>query len=154
LEKNNLEVMRVMSGLVFAIIAGAAMSFQGVFNTRLGAKIGCWQTNLIVQGSAFLITLLVVLFVRDGNLKNIKDVNKLYFLGGALGVVIIFTVMKGIEFVGPTYAISTILVAQLTAAALIDAFGLFDSTKMHFGITKIIGVVVMVIGIVIFKWKG
>jgi transporter family-2 protein len=143
-----------MSGLIFAIIAGVAMSFQGVFNTRLGAKIGCWQTNLIVQGSAFLITLIVILFVRDGNLKNIREVNKLYFLGGALGVIIIYTVMKGIELLGPTYSISTILVAQLTAAALIDAFGLFDTTQLRFGPTKIIGVIVMVIGIVIFKWKG
>lgn len=143
-----------MTGLIFAIIAGVAMSFQGVFNTRLGAKIGCWQTNLIVQGSAFLITLVVVFFIRDGNLKNIKDVNKLYFLGGALGVVIIYTVMKGIELLGATYSISTILVAQLTAAALIDALGLFDTVQIRFGTTKIIGVIVMVIGIVIFKWKG
>lgn len=142
-----------MAGLIFAIIAGVAMSFQGVFNTRLGAKIGCWQTNLIVQGSAFLITLIVVFFIRDGNFKNIKEVNKLYFLGGALGVVIIYTVMKGIELLGPTYAISTILVAQLTAAALIDAFGLFDSTQLRFGITKVVGVIVMIIGIAIFKWK-
>ncbi|MDP4088624.1 MAG: DMT family transporter [Bacillota bacterium] len=143
-----------MTGLVFAAIAGVAMSLQGVFNTRLGARIGCWQTNLIVQGSAFLITLVVVLFVRDGNLKNLKDVNKLYFLGGALGVIIIFTVMKGIEFLGATYAISTILVAQLTAAALIDAIGLFDTVQVKFGITKVFGVIVMVIGIIIFKWKG
>ncbi|WP_163193827.1 DMT family transporter [Clostridium thermarum] len=143
-----------MSGLIFAIVAGVAMSLQGVFNTRLGAKIGCWQTNLTVQGTAFLITLLVVLFVRDGSLKNIKEVNKLYLLGGVLGVVIIFTVMKGIEFLGPTYAISTILVAQLTAAAIIDALGLFESTKVQFGTTKIIGVLVMIVGIIIFKWKG
>ncbi len=142
-----------MTGLIFAVIAGVAMSFQGVFNTRLGAKIGCWQTNLIVQGSAFIITLIVVLLVRDGNLKNIKEVNKLYFLGGALGVVIIFTVMKGIEFLGTTYAISTILVAQLTAAALIDALGLFETVQVKFGTTKIFGVIVMIIGIIIFKWK-
>lgn len=142
-----------MTGLIFAIVAGVAMSFQGVFNTRLGAKIGCWQTNLIVQGSAFLITLVVVLFVRDGNLKNLKDINKLYFLGGALGVIIIFTVMKGIELLGATYAISTILVAQLTAAALIDALGLFDTNQVRFGTTKIIGVIIMVIGIIIFKLK-
>ena len=54
-------------------------------------------------------------------LKKIKEVNKLYLSGGLLGVIIIFTVMKGIKSLGPTYAISTILVAQLLSAALIDA---------------------------------
>jgi len=59
----------------------------------------------------------------------------------------------GIKALGPTCAISIILVAQLTAAALIDAFGLFDSTKVAFGTTKIIGVIIMIAGILIFKWK-
>ncbi|NLP29198.1 MAG: DMT family transporter [Clostridia bacterium] len=143
-----------MTGLIFAIIAGAAMSFQGVFNTRLEEKIGTWQTNLIVQGSAFLITIIIILFVRDGNIRNIKEANKLYLLGGALGVVITFTVMKGISLLGTTYAISTILVSQLTAAALIDSLGLFDTNKVPFGANKIIGVIIMVVGIIIFKWKS
>lgn len=142
-----------MLGILFSIIAGIAMSVQGVFNTRLGDKIGIWETNVIVQGSAFVITLLVVTFAGNGNFKNIKDVNKLFLLGGVLGVVITFTVMKGIKDLGPTCSIATILVAQLSAAALIDAFGLFESEVIKFGFTKILGVAVMIVGIVIFKWK-
>ena len=62
--------------------------------------------------------------------------------------------MMSILKLGPTYAISIILVAQLIAAALIDLFGLFDSEKIGFGFTKIIGVIVMIIGIIIFKWRS
>lgn len=141
-------------GIIFSIVAGVAMSLQGVFNTRLGDKIGTWETNVIVQGSGLVFSVIALLIAgSSGNLKNIKDANKLYLLGGALGVVIIITVIMGIKALGPTCAISIILVAQLTAAALIDAFGLFDSTKVAFGTTKIIGVIVMVAGILIFKWK-
>lgn len=140
-------------GIIFSIIAGICMSIQGVFNTRLGDKIGIWETNIIVQGTGFLLTLIILLIFGNGNFKNIKSSNKLYFLGGILGVVIIFTVMKGIKDLGPTYSIATILVAQLIAAALIDAFGLFESNKIHFGITKIIGVAIMIVGIIIFKWS-
>lgn len=142
-----------MLGIIFSIIAGIAMSLQGVFNTRLGEKIGTWETNVIVQATGLVISLVVFLIAGTGSLKNIKDANKLYLLGGALGVIIIFTVMSGIKSLGPTCAISIILVAQLTAAALIDAFGLFDSTKIVFGTTKIVGVVIMIVGILIFKWK-
>lgn len=95
-----------------------------------------------------------MLFVRDGNIKNLKEVNKLYLLGGAIGVVITFTVMKGIQLLGATYAISTILVSQLTAAALIDFLGLFDTNKVPFGANKILGVIIMIVGIIIFKWKS
>lgn len=143
-----------MLGIIFSIIAGVSMSLQGVFNTRLGDKIGIWETNVIVQGSAFIITLIVMFFLGDGNMKNIKSVNKLYLLGGVLGVIIIFTVMKGIKFMGPTYCIGTILIAQLASAALIDAFGLFNSEQITFGFTKILGIAIMIVGIVIFKLKG
>jgi bacterial/archaeal transporter family-2 protein len=142
-----------MLGILFSIIAGVAMSVQGVFNTRLGDKIGIWETNVIVQGSAFLITLIIVFFAGNGNFKNIKDVNKLFLLGGVLGVIITFTVMKGIKDLGPTCSIATILVAQLAAAALIDAVGLFETDIVKFGFTKTLGVAIMIVGIVIFKWK-
>ena len=142
-----------MLGIIMSILAGALMSFQGVFNTRLGEKIGTWETNVFVQGTGFVLTLIIVLILGDGNFKNIKQANKIYLLGGILGVAIIYTVMMGIKSLGPTCSIATILIAQLTAAALIDAFGLFGSEKLPFTLTKIIGVAIMVAGIVIFKWK-
>ena len=142
-----------MIGVLLSILAGICMSIQGVFNTRLGDKIGIWETNLVVQAIGLLVTIIVVIFFGHGNLRNIKDSNKLYLLGGVFGVIIIFTVMRGIKELGPTCSIATILVAQLITAALIDAFGLFDCEKLTFGLTKIIGVAIMVVGIVIFKWK-
>lgn len=142
-----------MLGVIFSVIAGIAMSLQGVFNTRLGEKVGTWETNFFVQGTGLILCFIIMLLAGHGNLRNIKDANKLYWLGGVLGVIIIFTVMRGIKDLGPTCSISIILVAQLTAAALIDAFGLFDSTQIRFGLTKTIGVIIMVIGILIFKWK-
>lgn len=140
-------------GIIFSIIAGIAMSLQGVFNTRVESRIGTWETNTIVQGSAFLITIILALTIGKGNFKNIKDVSKIYLLGGVLGVLIIFTVIEGIKNLGATYSISTILIAQLTAAALIDAFGLFECKKISFGLNEILGVMIMIAGIIIFKWK-
>lgn len=140
-------------GIIFSIIAGIAMSLQGVFNTRTSEKMGLWETNTFVQGSAFILTLIIVLIAGNGNFKEIKNVNKLYLTGGILGAIIIYTVMMGIENLGPTYSIATILVAQLTAAGIIDTFGLFGSEQIKFGLTKYIGVAMMIVGIVIFKWK-
>ncbi|MBL4930529.1 MULTISPECIES: DMT family transporter [Clostridium] len=140
-------------GIIFSIIAGLAMSLQGVFNTRLSEKVGTWETNAFVQGSAFIVTLIITWFFGKGDFKQLLSAKKLYLLGGVLGVIIIFTVMYGIKDLGATYAIGIILVAQLTAAGLIDAFGVFDSTKITFGINEIIGVVLMIIGIIVFKWR-
>ena len=129
------------------------MSFQGIFNTKLSEKIGLWETNTIVQGSAFILTIIAVLLFGKGSFKEVREVNKIYLLGGLLGVLIIFTVMVGMKNLGPTYAIAIILVAQLLTAAILEAFGLFGVAKTRFSLNEVIGVVVMIAGIIIFKWK-
>ena len=140
-----------MFGFLMAILAGAAMSVQGVFNTRLSDKIGLFESNMLVQGSAFILALIAMLLFGSGNLKEIANVNKLYLSGGAIGFVITGTVMVAISKLNPTLAISTILIAQLLVAALIDAFGLFGSEKLAFGITKYIGIALMIAGVLVFK---
>ena len=140
-------------GFIFAIISGGAMSIQGVMNTRLGEKIGVYESNLYVQGTAFLLSLIAVWVLGKGNIKEITDVNKLYLFGGLLGLIITITVMKSVGALNPTVAISTILVSQLITAALIDAFGIMESEKIPFTWTNYLGIALMIGGVIIFKWQ-
>ncbi|AGX45440.1 DMT family transporter [Clostridium saccharobutylicum] len=142
-----------MFGIICAIISGIAMSLQGVFNTRLGDKIGTWETTVIVQAIALVLSLIISAIFGHGSYSNLKDVSKIYLLGGVLGVVITFTVMKSVSSMGPTLGIGIILIAQLFTAALIDAFGLFESEKIKFSLNHFLGIAIMIAGIVIFKWK-
>lgn len=142
-----------MIGIIIAIISGVAMSLQGVFNTRLGEKIGIWETNVLVQASALILTLIISFFFGKGSYSNLRDVSKIYLLGGVFGVIITFTVMKSVGSMGPTLAIGIILIAQLLAAAIIDAFGLFGSEKIKFSLHNFLGIAIMIVGIIIFKWK-
>ena len=124
-----------------------------VFNTNLEEKIGTWETALLSQGIAFIITLVVVFFWGKGDIKAVKNANKLYLLSGVLGVVIIFTVMKSIGAMGATVGIGTILTAQLLSAGIIDAMGLFGSEKVAFSLNEFIGIALMIAGIIVFKLK-
>lgn len=142
-----------MLAIIFAIISGISMTLQGVFNTNLEKKIGTWETALLSQGIAFIITLIVVFIWGKGDIKAIKTANKLYLLSGVLGVVIIFTVMKSIGAMGATIGIGTILTAQLLSAAIIDAMGLFETEKVAFSLNEFIGVALMIAGIIVFKLK-
>ena len=142
-----------MIGIICSILAGIFMSLQGVFNTRVSQKIGSWETNTLVQGSGLMLTLVILFFAGNGSFKKIKDVNCLYLVGGFIGVFIIFTVMKGIQSLGPTYSIAIILVAQLLSGICIEVFGFFDTTPIVFHFSKILGVLLMIAGIVLFKLK-
>ncbi len=142
-----------MLGLLMSIIAGAAMSIQGVWNTRLSEKVGLFESNMFVQGTAFLLGLLIMFFFGKGNLKELGNTPKLYWLGGVLGIVITVTVMLSIKDLSPTYAISVILISQLLVAALIDAFGWFGSEQVPFLWNKYVGLLLMIGGVILFQWQ-
>ena len=140
-----------MFGILVCIAAGAAMSVQGVMNTRLGESIGTSETNAFVQCTAAVLAAAVLLFHRDGSFSALGETNWFYMLGGVLGLVITLTVMLGIGALSPTVAISAILISQLLVAALIDAFGLFGAERVSFGWTKFLGLGLMAAGLLIFK---
>lgn len=143
----------MLLGIILSIVAGMAMSIQGVMNTRLGEGIGNTEANAFVQATALVMALIVLLFWRQGSFTQLGQVNKLYWLGGVLGIVITLTVMLGIKSLGTTLAISVILISQLLVAALIDAFGLMGSEKVAFGWNKYVGLALMTGGMLVFKFR-
>lgn len=142
-----------MIGFLFAVIAGAAMSVQGVMNTRLQEHVGLWEANAYTQGTALLLSLIVLWIFGNGDLMKLTSVPKGYLLSGALGLVITVTVMLSIKGLSPTVAISTILIAQLLVAALIDGFGWMGQEKVSMNAKQFIGLALMLGGVVLFKWK-
>ena len=140
-----------MMGFIWCAIAGAAMSVQGVMNTRLGEGIGTMEANAFVQATAAALSAAALLFYRTGSFQALGGAPWYCMLGGALGLVITLTVMLGIGALSPTVAISVILISQLLVAALIDAFGLMGAERVSFGWTKFAGLALMIGGVVIFK---
>ena len=143
-----------MLGIIYSLIAGIFISLQGVFNTRVSDKIGLWETTTIVHAIGFVFAFIVMLIWGNGNFKKLDSVNKLYLLGGVFGVIIIYSVMKGISLLGAGFSVSILLITQLIFATIIDTFGLFGSPQIKFDFTKPLGILVMIGGIIIFKLKG
>lgn len=142
-----------MLGFLYALIAGAAMSFQGVMNTRLGDKVGVLETNAFVQLVGFVLALAIAMIFGKGDIRQLGQAPWYSWLGGVLAPVITVTVMLAISGLSPTVAISTILLSQLTIAALIDAFGWLGAERLPFTWQKMLGVALMVGGVLLMKWK-
>ena len=143
-----------LGGFLACILAGAAMSIQGVMNTRLGGHIGTLETNAFVQCTAAVLSLLVLLFWRTGSFAALGAAPKYCWFGGVLALAITVTVMLGMGKLGPTLAVAVILIAQLSAAAAIDAFGIMGTEKLAFGWGKWAGLALMTGGMLLFKMKG
>lgn len=143
-----------MIGFLIAVISGALMSVQGVFNTQVTKSSGIWAANAFVQFTALLVCLIAWFFFERSSFMDVLRVEPKYMLlGGVMGAGITYTVIKGMAMLGPAKAVMVIVVAQLIVAYLIELFGLFGVEKQPLEIRKVAGMIIAIAGIIIFKWK-
>lgn len=143
-----------MIGFFVALISGALMSIQGVFNTQVTKSSSIWVANAFVQFTALLVCLAAWLFTDRSSFGALfKAEPKYMLLGGAIGAFITYTVIRSMEMLGPARAVMLIVVAQLLVAYVIELFGWFGVEKQPLEWRKVIGMAVAIVGIVVFKWE-
>ncbi len=142
-----------MLAFFLAILSGALMSVQGVFNSEVTKQSSIWVSTGLVHLTALLVC--VFAWFVDGRqpISKLMTVQPRYFLlGGVLGALITFTVVKSISALGPAQATMLIVITQLGVSWLIELFGLFGTKQMPFSIQKLLAVGVMVAGILWFRY--
>lgn len=143
-----------MIGIFLALISGTLMSVQGVFNTEVTKSSSMWIANGWVQFTALIVCIVAWLFTGRESVSSVFMVdNKYMLLGGIMGAFITYTVIKSMDSLGPARAVMIIVIAQLAVAYLIELFGIFGVEKQGFEWRKAVGMLLSIIGIIIFKWK-
>ena len=143
-----------MIGFFIALLSGALMSVQGVFNTQVTKTTGMWVSNGWVQLSAFAVCIAAWFIAgRDDIMALTKVEPKYVLLGGVIGAGITWTVIKSMEQLGPAKAALLIVMAQLIVAYAIELLGLFGVEKQPFSWIKAGGMLLALVGVGIFQWK-
>lgn len=143
-----------MIGFFIALLSGALMSIQGVFNTQVTKDTSIWTANIFVHFTALLVCFLMWVISDRSSIFSIGKVEPKYMLlGGAIGAFITYTVVKSMDLLGPAKAVLFIVTAQIVVAYLIEVLGLFGVEKQPLEGRKIIGLVITIIGIFLFKYK-
>lgn len=143
-----------MIGILIALLSGALMSLQGVFNTEVTKNTSVWVSNCWVQITAFLVCLAGWFLTGRQSFSGLFAMNHKYMLcGGVIGAFITLTVIQSMSQLGPAKAVMLIVVSQLLVAYLIELFGLFGVEKADFDFSKLVGMGLAIAGIIIFKWK-
>lgn len=142
-------------GFIIALISGALMSVQGVFNTGVTKQTSVWVASAFVQFSALIVCLLAwVITGREGTIGSLFRIQDKYMLlGGVMGAFITYTVIQSVGSLGPAKAVMLIVTSQLVTAYVIELFGMFGEEKVPFQWRKVIGLALIIAGIFTFKWK-
>ena len=143
-----------MWGIILALISGALMSIQGVFNTEVTKQTSLWVSTGFVQLTAVFVCVIAWLCTGSENVARLTEVRPWYLLtGGILGAFITITVVQSMGSLGPAQAVIIIVTSQVAVAYLIELFGLFGSSQASFSWRKILGLLIAIAGIVLFRWE-
>lgn len=141
-----------MMGFIIALLSGALMSLQGVFNTAVTKQTSVWVAAGWVQATALLTCLMLWLATGRPPVSGIFQVTPKYVLaGGILGALITYTVIRSMAGLGPARAALLIVVSQIIVAYGVELFGLFGVEKTPLSWHKVFGAVIAIVGIVIFE---
>ncbi|RDU23987.1 DMT family transporter [Anaerosacchariphilus polymeriproducens] len=144
-----------MIGILIALLSGALMSIQGVFNTQVTDKTSLWVANGWVQSTALLVCLLAWFVTGRESIEGLMKIQPKYLLaGGIIGAFITLTVVKSMESLGPAKAVMLIVISQLVVAYCIELLGLFGVEKESFEWKKVVAVALSILGFIIFKWNS
>ena len=142
-----------MWGMIIALVSGALMSLQGVFNTEVTKQSSIWAASGWVQLTAFATCVVLYMLSGGGEIMGMFTIDKKYMLlGGVMGAFITWTVVKSMDGLGPAKATLLIVVTQILVSYLVEVFGLFGVEKVGLEWRKMIGAAVAIAGIVIFRW--
>ena len=142
--------MRLIAYLL-ALLAGAALSFEGAIYAELGKSIGQIETSFynFIMGS--IIMGLLWIFFGKGKLSHVLEAPKWSLLGGLLGVVYLTSIVISVPFVGVGITMVAVIIGQLVMSMIIEHFGWLGSKKTRINKEKIIAVVSMIIALILIN---
>ncbi len=132
--------------LLLAAVAGALMAVQGTLNSITGKIIGLLEGTFSVHLLGTVTAGILLLLLGNGSFSKAGEVPWYAWLGGPIGVAIIFGVTLSIPKLGVGIATTAIIGAQLLTAYSIDHFGLFGMSQIPFNLVKLGGILLIMAG--------
>lgn len=144
-------------GLAVAVGVGAGclVGMQAPINSRLGKTVGSLQAASFSFLVGTAVLLLIAAFVRGGlgSLGQIGRVPWWALVGGLLGAVYVTVALIAVRTLGVSGLTAVVITGQLAISVAIDRFGLFGIARQHIDASRIVGLVLLVVGVVLVVRK-
>jgi transporter family-2 protein len=142
--------------LLLAFVTGAGVAAQSVINSRLRMVLGgpVWAAAAqFIIGLLLLLLLAVVARQPAPVTTGLGSAPWWVWTGGAFGATFIVVTIVLTAKIGATLTLASIIVGQLTAALVVDHYGLFGGTVVRLTPLRLTGVALLLLGVTLIRWK-
>ena len=128
-----------------AVFAGLAGSIQVAVMSRLGERIGVLEALGFSTALTAALAVVVLLLFRQslGGFGQALHQPWWMLTGGAMGLLIVFTVTYAGPRIGVAATVGILIAGQLVAGAAIDRWGLFGSERIALHWPRLLGLALL-----------
>jgi transporter family-2 protein len=136
------------TAVALTILAGLAGSVQVAVMGRFGGRIGVVEALAFSTLVQLALSLLILVTVRAGfgGLGGAIRAPAWMWLGGVMGLTVVFTITFAQPRIGATATIGILIAGQLVMGAVIDRFGLFGVDRIDISWPRAVGIALLGIG--------
>lgn len=142
--------------LLLSVAVGIMVVVQGSLSARLGILLmnPVFASSIaMITGSIYSLVVVLLLVRQYPTFSQMKEVPLyLWFIGGLLSFIAVSLFYYVIPRLGISTAVTFGLTGQLIFAAIASHLGWFGMPLELISIKKVIGMVVMVVGVVLIKY--
>lgn len=137
--------------VLLAAVAGCFVGLQAPINARLGRQVGSLQAATV----SFLIGTLVLVLVASVSNRGLGTITSAgrapwwALVGGILGAVYVTVALVTVRTLGVSGLTAIVVSGQLAIAVVVDRFGLLGIAKQHIGASRVTGLVLLLVGVVL-----
>lgn len=135
--------------LILVIAGGIATGIQTPTNVSVSAMVGPLSSGLINFAGGVLTIAVVTLLFGSGDLSAALQAPWWQLIGGAYGVVIVLAGIVATPVLGVALFTTLLMVGQLGMGMVVDAFGLFGAAVHPLTLGRVVGFLVVLVGILL-----
>lgn len=129
---------------------GFLLAIMIYLNAALTNNLGMINALLFIHIGGLVGCFIICLYKKE-KIAYIKTIPFYIYLGGVLGVITVIANTYGFLTIGASLTATLGLLGQLVASIIVDVFGFMGSEKKPFSKDKIIGIIIIIVGIIMME---
>lgn len=141
--------------MLAAVVLGAATVVQVMVNTelRIATSSFVWAAFFQFAVGSIALVIAALLMREPFPLSNLPRSPWWIWTGGLIGASYIFITISLLPRLGAALLFASIIVGQLAGSVVIDHYGWLSAPVHRLSLARVVGVVLLVIGAALIRWK-
>jgi len=133
--------------ILIGLAGGVAVGIQSPLASMISQRLGLFESVLIVHLGGAVLALIPLLIYGGGKLGQWRSLPWYTLAAGVFGLIVIGAISYMIPRIGVAASITTIVAGQLLVGTILDHFGLLGAVEKSLDPTRVIGLVVVLVGV-------